>query len=154
VIILDNSVLSAFKRINALDLIKELFEEVIVPTKVHEEFLRRWGQREFPPLAKVEVLGSDLTREAQGIELGFGEAQAIVLAKHKACLLALDDRKAREEAAERGVDIIGSTGILRIAYEHCPIKTKGELRNLLLALSKDLYLEDWLIKWVLAAKKQ
>jgi len=154
VIILDNSVLSAFKRINALNLLRELFEEVMVPTKVHEEFTRRWGQREFPPWVKVEALSNDLTREAQGIGLGVGEAQTVVLAKHKACLLALDDRKAREEATERGVDIIGSTGILRIAYEHCPIKTTGELRNLLLALSEDLYLEDWLIKWVLAAKKQ
>lgn len=153
-IILDNSVLSAFKRTNALNIIRELFKEVIVPTKVYEEFVRKWGQLNFPSWVKVETLSNNLIREARSISLGAGEAQAIVLAKHKRYLLALDDRRAREEAAEREVEIIGSTGILRIAYEYCPIKTKRELRNLLLELRKDLHLEDWLTRWVLAAKKQ
>lgn len=153
-IILDNSVLSAFKRINALDIIRELFKEVVVPPKVHEEFVRKWGQPGFPSWMKVEALSNDLFREVQGISLGAGEAEAIVLAKHKVCLLASDDRKAREEATERGVDIVGSAGILRIAYEYCPIKTKRGLRNLLLELRKDLHLEDWLIRWVVTAKKK
>lgn len=152
-IILDNSILSAFKRINALNLIRELFEDVAVPTKVYEEFVEKWGQPEVPAWVRVETLSNDLNEEARRIKLGFGEAQAIVLAEHKKCLLALDDRKAREEAAERGVNFIGSAGILRIAYEYCPIKNKQELRKLVSELEKDLYLEDWLIKWILAAKK-
>lgn len=153
-IILDNSILSAFKRINALNLIRELFENVRVPKIVYEEFVKRWGQLEFPAWVKVETLSNDLNGEARRIKLGLGEAQAIVLAEHRKCLLALDDRKAREEAAEREVDTIGSAAILKIAYEYCPIKTKQDLRKLLRELEKDLYLEDWLIKWILAAKKR
>ena len=153
-IILDNSILSAFKRINALNLIRELFEDVTVPTKVYEEFVKKWGQPEVPAWVKVQTLSNDLNEEAQRIKLGFGEAQAIVLAKYKKCLLALDDRKAREEATERRVNIIGSAGILRIAYEYCPIKTKQELRKLLRELEKDLYLDDWLKRWILETKKQ
>ena len=79
-------------------MISQLFEDATVPTKVYEEFVKKWGQLEVPAWIKVETLSNNLKEEAQRIKLGFGEAQAIVLAKHKECLLALDDRKAREEA--------------------------------------------------------
>ncbi len=152
-IILNNSVLSAFKRLNALHLVDELFEDVAVPAKVYEEFVRKWSPAEFPTWLRVETLSHELEEEADKLKLGMGEAQAIVLAEHKDCLLALDDEKAREEAIKREVDLIGSAGILRIAYEHCPIKTKEELKKLVNEVAKDLHLESWLIKWVLEAEK-
>ncbi|KPV65320.1 MAG: hypothetical protein AOA65_0265 [Candidatus Bathyarchaeota archaeon BA1] len=152
-IILDNSVLSAFKRLNALNLINELFKNVVVPAKVYQEFLKRWSQAEFPTWLKIETLSIELTNEAKKLKLGTGEAQAIILAKHKNYLLAVDDEKARQEASKKGINLIGSAGILRIAYEYCPIKTKEQLKKLLDKLTEDLYLENWLIKWVLEAKK-
>lgn len=152
-IILDNSVLSAFKRLNALNLINELFKNVVVPTKVYEEFMIKWSPAEFPTWLKVETLSTELIDEAKKLKLGTGEAQAIVLAKRKNYLLALDDEKARQEALKKGIDLIGSAGILRIAYEYCPIQTKEQLKKLLNKLAGDLYLENWLIKWVLKAKK-
>ncbi len=152
-IILDNSVLSAFKRLNALHLIKELFKEIVIPAKVYEEFMRRWSPAEFPAWLRVETLNYKLIEEVEKTKLGIGEAQAVVLAKHRNCLLALDDERAREEAVNRGVTLIGSSGILRLAYECCPIRTKKRLRKLLHKLAEDLYLESWLIEWVLEARK-
>lgn|GEM_PF-7034869 len=152
-IILDNSVLSAFKRLNTVNLINKLFKNAVAPTKVYEEFIRKWGPTGFPTWIKVEKLNSELIDEAKKLELGMGEAQAITLAKHKDCLLALDDEKARQEAMKRAIDLIGSAGILRMAYEHCSIPTKGQLKKLASKLVEDLYLEKWLIKWILEAKK-
>ena len=152
-IVLDNSVLSAFKRLDALHLIEELFRNVVVPTKVYEEFMRRWDQAEFPAWLKAETLNPKLMEEAEKLKLGMGEAQAVVLAEHRDCLLALDDERAREEAVKRGITIIGSAGILRMAYECCPIQTKEQLKKLLDKLAGDLYLESWLIEWVLEAQK-
>jgi len=153
VIILDNSVLSALKRLNALHLVKELFKNVVVPVRVHEEFTGRWSPAEFPARLRVEKLDFKLAEEAEKTELGIGEAQAIILAEHRNCLLALDDEKAREEAVKRGVIIAGSAGILRMAYEHCPIQTKEQLKKLLDKLAENLYLESWLVKWVLEGQK-
>lgn len=153
-IILDNSVLSAFKRLNALHLIKKLFKDVAVPTKVYEEFVRRWSTAEFPTWIRVQAISHELIEEAKKLKLGIGEAQAIVLAKRKGCLLALDDEKARQVALKSSVDLLGSVGILRMAYEYCPIQTKEQLKKLVNKLAEDLYLEKWLIKWVLEAKKR
>ena len=77
-LILNNSVLSAFKRLNALHLINELFKDVAVPTKVYEEFVRRWSSAEFPTWLRVETLSHELIEEADKLKLGMGEAQAII----------------------------------------------------------------------------
>jgi predicted nucleic acid-binding protein len=152
-IILDNSVLSAFKRLNELRLIKELFKDVAIPTGVYEEFVRGWSPEDFPKWIAVETLSDRSVKEAEKMNLGMGEAQAIVLAKHRGCLLALDDEKAREEAEKNSIDLIGSVSILRIAYESCLIQTKERLKELLDKLAEDAYLENWLLEWVLEAKK-
>jgi len=152
-IILDNSVLSAFKRLNELRLIKELFKDVAVPAGVYEEFVRGWSSADFPKWIIVETMSDELIEEAEKMNLGMGEAQAIVLAERRDCLLALDDEKAREEAEKGGIDLIGSVGILRMAYESCLIQTKERLKELLDKLAEDIYLENWLLEWVLKAKK-
>jgi len=152
-IILDNSVLSAFKRLNELRLIKELFKDVATPTGVYEEFVRGWSPEDFPKWITVETLSDRAVEEAEKIDLGRGEAQAIVYAKHRGCLIALDDEKAREEADKSRISLIGSVGILRIAYESCPIETKERLKELLDKLAEDLYLKNWILEWALEAQK-
>jgi len=152
-IILDNSVLSAFKRLNELRLIKELFKDIAIPTGVYKEFVRGWRPEDFPKWITVETMSDRSVEEAEKMDLGMGESQAIVLAKHRGCLLALDDEKAREEAVKSRISLIGSVGILRIAYESCPIETKERLKELLDKLAEDLYLKNWILEWVLEAKK-
>jgi len=79
-IILDNSVLSAYTRIERLHLIKELFEEAIIPKAVYEEYQKRWPQK-LPTWIKVEKVE---TLTSLSPFLGKGESQAITLAKNKA----------------------------------------------------------------------
>jgi len=49
--------------------------------------------------------------------------------------------------------MIGSIGILRLAYEACHIDNKNTLKVLLKKLEEDLYIEEWLNNWALKAEK-
>jgi len=61
-----------------------------------------------------------MLREAEALRLGRGEAESIVLAQRLGYLLAVDGEKARSLAKDKGIPVIGSVGILRLAYEYCP----------------------------------
>lgn len=152
-IVLDNSVLSAFTRLNNLHLIREIFRNVAIPIGVYEEYIKGWDPKALPSWIIIENLGEEDRKTAESLNLGIGEAHAIVLASHQDCFLGLDDENARETAKKKGIDIIGSIGILRIAYESCLIETKDQLKNLLGKLAEDLYLENWLLEWALKAEK-
>jgi len=152
-IIVDNSVLSAFKRLGVLNLLRQLFGDVIITPGVLDEFSRKWGREALPKWIRIGELDEIMLREAEALRLGRGEAESIVLAQRLGCLLAVDDEKARSVAKGKGIPVIGSVGILRLAYEYCPIETRQELEELLTKLSEDLYLEEWLIKWALSARK-
>mgnify|MGYP000353685954 CR=1 FL=1 len=47
-IIVDNSVLSAFKRLKVLDLLRQLFGDIMITPSVLDEFSRRWGREVLP----------------------------------------------------------------------------------------------------------
>jgi predicted nucleic acid-binding protein len=57
-IVLDNSVLSAFTRLEHLHLIKELFNDVTIPRRVHEEHAKGWGDGALPDWVSVENLSA------------------------------------------------------------------------------------------------
>ena len=101
-IVLDNSVLSAFTRLDNLDLIRELFNEAIVPEGVHEEYAKGWGGEALPNWVSVKKLGEGETIDAESLSLGVGESQAIILALLRDCPLGLDDENARETAKKKG----------------------------------------------------
>jgi len=97
-IVLDNSVLSAFKRLGVLSLLRQLFGDVVITPGVLSEFSRRWGRDALPGWVRVCELGDSMLREARALRLGRGEAESIVLAQRLSCLLAVDDEKARSMA--------------------------------------------------------
>ncbi len=45
--------------------------------------------------------------------LGSGEASCVALARHRAGIVATDDRAARSSCAERGIPVTGTVGILK-----------------------------------------
>ena len=114
---------------------------MIITPGVLDEFSRKWGQEALPKWIRIGELDEIMLREAEGLRLGRGEAESIVLAQRLGCLLAVDDEKARSVAKDKGIPVIGSVGILRLAYEYCLIETRQELEELLTKLSEDLYLD-------------
>lgn len=111
-------------RIGRLELLKELFGEVVIPHEVKLEVVDR-GKDEGAAdafLIESEIdagwISIDLSKssgvkeiaESAGIEIG--EASAIILARKKKCPILIDDLAARRFAIGMGLEVAGSIGVL------------------------------------------
>jgi len=111
-------------KIDKLNLLKELFGEMVIPYEVNIEVVDR-GKDEGASdafLIESEIEKGWITidhntsknlkeiSEKLGIELG--EAAAIVLAKKRKCPLLLDELAARRFAVSLGLEVVGSIGVL------------------------------------------
>lgn len=104
--IADSTCLIGLERIGQLTLLPALFEPLVVPLTVQEEFgvVVDWLMVQAPTnAALVNALRSAVDD---------GEAEALALAVEKGWRLVLDDRKARAWAKRLGVRVIGTAGIL------------------------------------------
>lgn len=103
-----------------LDLLARLFDRVVVPRVVYEEIV----------VAGAGLMGSAAVSAASWIEidetppddllartLDRGEAAAIPLAERLAATLLCDDAAARSEARRRGIPVVGTLGVLRLAKD-------------------------------------
>lgn len=113
--------------IGHLDLLKALFDEVIVPAAVRDEVLG--ADPALPGLAdlrraftaawlEVRDVGHSAELTQALAELDPGESQAIVLAKSAAAdTLLIDERRGRSYAQREGLQVLGTIGILRTARD-------------------------------------
>ena len=120
-VVVDTSPLIALERIGQLDLLRELYGQVVRPQSVLAELLA--GQRRYGLSAEL-MQGSWILTEpdpaemALRKELGAGETAAITLAfKTHADLLVLDDLQARLVASGLGLAITGTLGVLAAAHQ-------------------------------------
>lgn len=109
-------------RIGKLDLLHQLYGELIIPQAVWQEVVLdgvgRPGAEQVKTSDWFQVRSIKDERLAQALrqELGAGEAEAIVLAiETQAELLLMDERLGRETARYLGVRHIGLIGVLRVA---------------------------------------
>lgn len=117
--VVDASPLIALARIERLELLRELFGEIVVPSAVWSEVvlsgLGKAGAREVVAsgwIRRQNVVDqsavSDLRRD-----LGAGEAEAIVLARElPSDLLVMDEELGRRAARALGVRVVGLVGVL------------------------------------------
>jgi uncharacterized protein len=113
--------------IGQLDLLRHLYDELIVPIRVRVEVLQAdddvHGVSELRAAFEsgwvhVHLAGSRKDVEALESILDSGESEAIVLARElQADLLLLDDRRARREAERQGMPMTGTIGILQTARD-------------------------------------
>jgi len=119
IVVSDTSPLNYLVLINEIDLLPKLFGQVIIPEAVHGELrhrgtpeaVRKWADA-VPPWLTIRIVSPiQLPRQ-----LGPGETEAISLAiELNAELLLLDDRKARNLARERGLNVAGLLNVLESA---------------------------------------
>ncbi len=119
-IIADAGPLIALARVRRLALIKDIFQEVLVPDVVATECTRQPASPGADSIQDALAAGL-LTRTSVSnptldptlvADLGPGEAAAIMLAHSRHCLVLLDDKLARETAVHLGVAIVGTGGLL------------------------------------------
>jgi predicted nucleic acid-binding protein len=115
IIISDTTCLIAFTNANKLNILKSTYDNIEVTLDVKKEYESKKG----------DVLPDWITvKEPNDIELvnrlkkdfGAGESQSIVLAiEEKKSLLVLDDKKARDYAINKGLNVTGTLGVINKA---------------------------------------
>lgn len=110
-LVTDTSCLIALDRVDLLDVLPRLHEEVVAPTAVVAEFgwrpawLREEVVRDRAAVRRLLVGGLDA-----------GEAEALVLARTlPGALLLIDEARGRTRAVALGLPIIGTAGLLAVA---------------------------------------
>lgn len=144
-VVADASPLIALARIGVLTLLRDLYEEVLVPARVFAELQidgDRPGARSLHVARaagwlKVVETGADL-ETLRAIPVDLGEAEAIWFAERRKDLrfLLIDERRGRQLARQRGLTIVGTGGVLLVAKQAGLV---AEIRSLLVKLSETGY---------------
>lgn len=159
IVIADTSILLNLCRVDQQQLLHSLYQNVVVPASVHQEFEQavryaRFSGMVFPKYIHVTTPKTNLQHWAPGAKLHQGESDAIALAKDmKADLLLLDERKGRVVAARLEIVVSGLLGILIQA------RRQGLLKNLSSTLDRlrheaGFYLSDRHISEALRAVEE
>jgi predicted nucleic acid-binding protein len=152
IVVADSSPLHYLILVDQTDLLRRLYEEVLIPETVAAE-LRADGS---PPavsgwlaaapswLRVVEVTWREI--ESVSSELDRGERAAIALAeKTHADLLLIDETAGRAEARRRSLRVTGTLGVLRTAAQERLIDVKDVLDRL---AATNFYADESLLKAV------
>ncbi|MFL6262227.1 MAG: DUF3368 domain-containing protein [Thermoanaerobaculia bacterium] len=116
-VVLNNTPLVALWSLGRLDLLRDLYQEALIPRAVEEEFLateasaRRKALDDAPWVRTVELPHPRRALAYAGLHRG--EAAVLALAEEiDARLVVLDERKARRYAERLGLALTGTLGIL------------------------------------------
>lgn len=156
VAICDSTVLIYLAKVEALQILPQLFDSVLVPQAVYDECVVG-GRKAGSPDA--DVIDSFIAKQTISLAeappcsqayagLGAGESACLDLARqtHEAVFIA-DDSRARKTAATHGVPVKGTIGILLQAWWQ-GLLPAGRVRNLLDRLEDrpDVWLAPALIR--------
>jgi uncharacterized protein len=121
-VVLNNTPLVALTVLGRLDLLRDLFGEVLVPESVQDEFLavdtalRREALASAPWIRVVPLANPRRALPYSGLDLG--EAEVLALAEERsASLLVIDEKKARRYAERMKFSLTGTLGLLLLARE-------------------------------------
>ena len=110
-IISDSTTLIILSDLKRLDLLSNLFKEVIIPKSVYDEITVKQPLVSAPFIRIRKVEESELLTTLLSL-LDRGESEAIALAVEMEMPLIIDEKKGRKIARNLHVDIIGLLGIL------------------------------------------
>lgn len=144
IIVSDTTPIISLIKINRLDLLEKLFDEIFIPDAVYRELTTNItfadeGKivRKFNFLKQISVQNKQSIQILQSVTgLDDGESEAIVLAnEQKSDLLIIDERKGRKVAQKLGIAITGTMGILIQANAEGMI-SKDEVKSYLEVLKE------------------
>jgi predicted nucleic acid-binding protein len=122
IVVADTTPLNYLILIDHIGTLEVQYGRILIPPGVHEEMLnpdapaavRAWAKN---PPQWLEVLSPSIPRNAMPPNLDQGEIEAIQLAEElRSDWLLIDEVAGRKEARRRGLQTIGTLGILRNAH--------------------------------------
>jgi len=139
-IVFDTDILSMFAKIDAVDLLKQLFgKRGVITPKIRDEISVSLEYGYNFPLKVISTLKTvplndqaleEYIRMHGNLSLGKGELEAIAYCKTGKCAFATNDIKAREFAKSEGVFVISLQAILRALWKK-KISSKKEIKRIL-----------------------
>ena len=134
IVVSDTTPLISLMKIGRLGLVEQLFGEVQIPEAVYAElitnpqFSEEAQQIQGSSFIKRVVVNDsksvDLLRRATGLDKG--ESEAIILSDiYHADLFLMDEIKWRQVAKQMGLHLMGTVGMLRVAYEEKLLSYEG-----------------------------
>lgn len=136
IIVSDTTPISELAKVNHLDLLPQLFGQVIIPQGVFIELQE--GQHPAAILVKnlswlkVVVVQNrqEVERLQQLSKLDLGESEAIILAEEMGAVqLLIDEKAARKVALERNLPLIGTIGVLLLAKRRGLLDSVNKVLN-------------------------
>lgn len=136
-VISDTTPIISLLKINRIELLRELFGDVLIPESVFFELTANPVFQEEIEIIKncsfIKHVAVDnqlaVTEIRYSTGLDLGESEAIVFARdNNVDLLLMDEVKGRRIAAEMGLSISGTIGVLIAAY-NAGMLTKTEIMN-------------------------
>jgi hypothetical protein len=122
IVVSDTSPVLSLARIGRLELLHELYQQVLIPSAVYDELRagspRPPGHIDFDSLPWLIVAAANDRRRVDELraDLDLGEAEAIVLAiERRADLLLVDERRGRRSAGASGLMVTGLLGVVAAA---------------------------------------
>ena len=141
VVISNASPLIALCRIERLQILKKLWKEIVIPRAVYREVVEEGAGKAGADIVSdacnkwIKVVPVENIEEIRVLRavLDEGEAEVIALGQElKAKLLLLDNREPRLFASGANLNIIGTVGIIKLAWKKGlidkPVKELQELR--------------------------
>ncbi len=125
-------------KIGRLNLLKDIFNEIVIPKTVKEEVIDRGKERGKPDAFLIDSVDwikvvddpADADHLAERAGIHRGEACAILLAKSLDTPVLLDDSDARKFALGLGLEVVGSVGIIIRAVRLGLISKEDGLKDL------------------------
>ena len=163
IVVSDTTPIISLMKIGQLNLIEKLFGEIKIPKAVYTELISNPRFKEeakqiqdsaFIRYTIVEDVKSvELLRRATGLDLG--ESEAIILSDScGADLLLMDENKGRQVARQMGLHVMGTVGMLRVAYEEKMLSYQ-EIIDCIEALRENgRYISDRLFRQLLESIQQ
>lgn len=154
VVVSDTTPIITLLKLNELRLLKDLFGKVYIPNDVYSELVidekfkdeaRKIREAEYIVVETID--SNDVEKLMRETTLDRGESAAICLyeVKSEEKMLLIDERKGRKIAKERNIKIIGTIGLLALAFKSY-IRTKEEIINIVKQIKEQrkFYSEDLL----------
>lgn len=114
IVVGDTSPITALLSIGRIDLLKSVFDEVVVPSAVHDELLQY--HEALPTFLRVMKVRDKDGVAALAVRLDRGEAEAISLAREvNADWPLMDETAGRRVARGLGLRVLGLLGVLILA---------------------------------------
>jgi predicted nucleic acid-binding protein len=155
-VISDTTPIISLIKINRLDLLQKLFNEILIPQAVFRELTTNVAfENEAKIVKESDFLKTSPIQNRKALEilqaasgLDDGESEAIILADElKSDVLIIDERRGRKVAKNLGINITGTVGVLLQAYDEKMITSEeikayfGQLKNSNIRLSDSLIQE-------------